>query len=400
MPAWPGFEASRSAAWSKCGLHRGLRDRFKGMWRSLALPALGVVLAAGTGCSSPLREYVCATDTDCFSGVDIGLSRCESSGHCSDFDPSCVGSGFRFGEGAGSETGDCVGEAADTADAGPGSSTALPVASIVPNELDGCQTNLEIDGSDSEASDGATLTNFSWTLRNEDGALIDAFEGAPGDRLSRGTHRLGGTLVRPNVNFPDYHGSNALQAGIDGVVRTTIFQRNLNLEGAPGDTLFRLFFSVGAEVGQSAGGMNGGAVRLRGPNGEVLKENPFALEPGRFVGHQFDFSLENLVGPGTPLDKITLEFEFSGDGVRWLDNVAIVDLPSGLTISQNESAENLSESPWLLGDGDSDLGGLIARNIVEALESKQVYTLELQVTDSNGQRSAVDTLTVFQNTCP
>jgi hypothetical protein len=353
------------------------------MWR----PIYVVVVAsfAGVGCNSTLEEFRCTEASDC-SGSLTTIARCEPSGHCSFLDTSCLDSGFRFGESSGNESGQCVSEQDDEVDAGI-SNGPPPKASITPIRLGNCGTSLTVDSSESEAFDGATIESFKWTLFDAADQEIDTFVGAGNAPLPRGLHRLGGDHRLPIINLPSYNGYAAFRANIDGGPRKSIYQRDIGLES--GD--YRLFFAATMDEGVSDAG-DAVTVRLATENGPLFSGR-FDLEIESFTGYQFDFTVsENAQGA-------TLAFDFDGTGLRWLDNVALVDTLSGNVVTLNESGETGATDPWFLGDGTTILSGLESRKIDTRMIETEVYSVTLEVTDSNGQRSNTAEIAVLGEAC-
>ncbi len=366
--------------------------------RAVLQSVVGASLAAlaGFGCKSTLEEFQCTQAADCGDRL-TRVARCEPSGHCSFLDASCIESGFRFGESSGPSSGECVAGGDEEPDAGT-TTGPKPIARIVPSAPGTCGVSLIADGSTSEAFGSAELAMFSWTLLDANDQEIDSFV-APGEvPLTRGIHRLGGSHQAPNINLPNYHGLYALRANIDLPDRATVFQTDLNFFGLDLGTLggeYQLFFAMGSE--QTAGGANAAVVAsLQNQSGDILFSQRFDSMDA-FGAYQVDFLLEPSINGD--FEGAILRFDFEEDGQHWLDNVGLVHVESGSLITANESAETGEEAPWKVGDGVNSFPGLVAREIPSEFRESEVYTVRLQVTDTNGLRSDLAELEINGNFC-
>ncbi len=314
-------------------------------------------------CSTPLVEYRCTTDVQCTSEQMVG--RCESSGHCSFIDPRCPGTGFRYGDSAGSESGMCV--AAPNADAGI-DPLMPPLARI---QLDQCsETHVLADGSSSESFGGATLAAYRWRILSSSGELISTFAGSPDEAVMPDAHLLGGVFQSPEINLTPYHGNFAMQA----VVSNQQLTQGFDFSSTAG-TEYLLYFAVAKQ--SDLGNENSVLVSAYIADGLALVQERFEIDD-EFRG----FSHITTIPLGGDFSNAQLEFEFSEAGTYLLDNIAIVNLGTGEMLTRNFSVET-GLDPWELGN----YGQLSHFEIPAELRQTGSYTIELIVTDSNDEQS-------------
>jgi len=353
------------------------------LWLALAIPL--TMLA----CTSTLNEYQCAKSNQCTADGVPG--RCEASGHCSFSDDLCPGSGFRFGESAGSESNQCV-EGSGIEDGGIVGGRPIAVIGQLPDFECG-ETSVFVDGSGSQAFGGAEIVGYQWTLRDILDETLDTFSGDIDSVPVPGIHRIGGSMAKPEINFPPYHRGFALKANVNDPNVHRIYQ---DLENFSADVSgnFRLYFAIAhTNPQQGSQTMTAG---VRTVDGIPIISKPFTVTP-EFVEHTADIDLVNG-GAGMTLGALSLEFRFDEPGSYWLDNVAVLDVVSGEVVTINPSIEAIAD-PWELGDGNIISMDMRRESIPPELLQSGIFTVELVVTDSNDQISEPATADVLLSGC-
>lgn len=382
----------------------------------LALPLAGLMQGA---CTSSLDEFQCAGDEDCVKSAAAGpeFGRCEEDSLCSFADPSCD-DGYRYGEAAGRKSGTCVGDEQGLGDAGvlgsddggsdasgPASNSDAsplpgtpPIADIAPTDTDVCGLSFTADATGSQAFDGTTITNYAWTLLDQNGGVIDSFAGPGNQLVTRGLHRLSGRYDEPFVNFPPYHRRYGLRGSVDGLLITAMYTRGLDVLAQLNTYSFDLSFAAAMESGFVLGTPKV-TVRLLTNTLVQLYEKEFTISDGEFRGNRDQFTVPSQDLPGGQIVGAVLQFEFNGSGVRWLDNVKLEEVTSGQSLMVNESMENESTTPWLLGTLASAVPGLTASELKSEMRQTEAYKLQLKVTDSGNRVSEIAEISVMGNDC-
>jgi hypothetical protein len=358
------------------------------------LAALAVTLL-GTGCSSTLNEYTCSTSIDC-DGQMAG--RCEASGHCSFADDSCD-SGFRFGGNSGSETDSCVGEDADSPDAARADAALVdaglvdapdadltPIADIAAVTLDCDRTNEVFDGSASAAAGNRTLTLFEWTLRDSGGQMIDQFASAPQDSLYRGTYRRSGTYAAPRINVVPYHNTRGIRVDTAAPSNAGGEVMGQELDFSDAQAAHRISFSIASE-------------------GPALSATALILDSTESTVQSEAISVDNtmtpysFVLPSGVSQPMILSFEFDQAARYWIDNVSVVNLSDGDNIVAHGSGE-FGSNPWVVLIDGTIVGSAVIADLPGSLKNNgDVFTIELRVTDSEGDQSAPDSVQVTLQGC-
>lgn len=321
--------------------------------------------------------------------------RCEESGHCSFVDEVCD-SGFRFGNNSGSESAACVldNSGPDAPDGGEGG----PVARIADFTMPCGQTSAVFNASESEATQGESLTKYEWQLLAPGDQVLDSFEGEPSSTVLLDLHRLGGTYESPHINATVYEGESALKfVSIVDSTQDVVPRITTSIELDLGDQTFQpsvlgaLSFAVAADDGIET--VVGQAMLVDAIGNETLLTQ-FTLGEG-MTGIRADVQaeLEQLQPP------VQLHFAFSETGRYWIDNVCLRHTDTGEQLIGNGSVEESTLS-WVVkkaGAPDVEASSAV---IDDQFRKPGAYQLRLRVTDSSGAVSDFAEMPFEVSNCP
>ena len=265
-----------------------------------------------------------------------------------------------------------------------------PIAQISLVVPGNCGTSVTVDGTRSEAFEGARIDEFRWTLKDADEEQIIGFAGEPDAALVAGIYSLGGTYSQPHVNFAPYHGYAAYEIDVVTSATEGFFQDNLDLS-AYSD--LHLYF--GARMGPSFDTSNDIHVQLLAGN-QVLYSGSLPVSESF---SDFDFEIGLTAKQMAAAANVTLLLSFENSGTVWLDNIGLFGVSDGLEILQNGSAEDGNQAPWIYAAAGSGLGTAQVREIPVSLREREDYTLQLQVVDSRGLESDPVAIDVVGTTC-